>query len=118
MEEKKKEIICDGCGIDIMGMGMQIKDRVIAEDESKNPVIERYFDCMNCGKHYTITVIDREMRLMIQKRQQLQNRIIRMLKGGTKLETIDAQKEAVRILKADMMYRAAMLKETYLKEKQ
>ena len=39
---------------------------LLAEDEAGNPVIERYFDCSNCGRHYTVTVMDREMRLMMQ----------------------------------------------------
>lgn len=115
MKEKKKEIICDSCGIDIMEMGMQLEDRVIAEDESKNPVIERYFDCPHCGRHYTVTVIDRGMRLMIQKQQQLQKRIGRRIKDGAKPTAVRAQQEAARELQDDLMHRAAMLKERYLK---
>lgn len=115
MKEEKKEIICDSCGINIMDIGIRIEDRVLAEDESKDPVIERFFDCPNCGKHYTVTVIDREIRLMMQKRQQLQKRIGRRLKDGAKMAVVKAQQEAVRELQDDMMQRAAMLKEKYLK---
>lgn len=115
MKKEKKEIICDSCGADVLGMGMKLEDRVLAEDESRNPVIERYFDCPNCGKHYTVTVIDREMHLMMQKRQQMQKRIARRMKDGAKMVSVKAQQEAARELQDGLMQRAAMLKEKYLK---
>lgn len=116
-EEKKakKEIICDSCGAEVLGMGMKLADQVLAEDEAGNPVIERYFDCPNCGRHYTVTVMDREMRLMMQKRQQLQKRIARRLKDGAKAVAVKAQQEAARELQDGLMQRASMLKEKYLK---
>lgn len=116
MKEEKKEIICDHCGANILDMGMHLEERVLAEDEAKNPIIESFFNCPYCGKHYTVTVIDREMRLMIQKRQQLQKRIGRRLKDGAKMVSVRVQQEAVRELQDDLMHRAAMLKRKYLKE--
>ena len=107
VKKAKKEIICDSCGAEVLGMGMKLADQVLAEDEAGNPVIERYFDCPNCGRHYTVTVMDREMRLMMQKRQRL--------KDGAKAVAVKAQQEAARELQDGLMQRASMLKEKYLK---
>ncbi len=115
MEKEKKEIICDKCGFDILNMGMEIKEQILAEDEDGNPVIERFFDCQNCKKHYTVTVIDRKMRLMIQNRQMLQKRIARKLKDGAKISSLEIEMKKERELQIALINRANMLKEKYLR---
>ena len=57
MEEKKK-IICDKCKAEFE-MKKFLKDRVIAKDKMGNAVMERFFECPDCGTHYSVTVIDR-----------------------------------------------------------
>lgn len=108
---QKKEIRCDKCGEEIGKPNM--KDRVIAKDKAGNAVMERFFECAACGTHYTVTVTDREMRLMIQKRGQLMLKVSRLLREGGSKERMQKLLDADRKLKEDLKSRAEKLKGEY-----
>lgn len=109
------EVICEECGFPV-NIEKTIGTREIARDEKGFNIIEQFFFCEHCGKHYTITVIDREQQIMIQKRQQLKKQIRLHEKIRSREKTIrDLQKKEER-MKADMMKRASMLKEEYREE--
>ena len=108
----EKKIICDKCKAEIE-MENLLKDRVIAKDKAGNAVMERFFECPFCGQHYTVTVIDREMRLMIQKRGQLMQKVNRMLKAGGNRKRMQQLLDADAQLKKDLKSRADRLKEEY-----
>lgn len=110
--EEKKEIICDKCGAEIE-MKNLLRDRVIGKDEAGNAVMERFFECLDCGQHYTVMVIDREMRLMIQKRGQLMLKVNSMLQEGGSKERTQKLLDADKKLKEDMKSWADKLKEEY-----
>lgn len=110
--EEKKEIICDKCGAEIE-MKNLLKDRIIAKDKEGNAVMERFFKCQDCGEHYTVTIIDREMRLMIQKRGQLMKKINRLLREGGSKERMQKLLDADEKLKKDLKSRTDSLKEEY-----
>lgn len=108
---QKKEIRCDKCGEEIGKPNL--KDRVIAKDKAGNAVTERFFECPACGTHYTVTVIDREMQLMIQKRGQLMLKVNRMMREGGSKERAKKLLDADKKLKEDLKSRAEKLKEEY-----
>lgn len=108
---QKNEIRCDKCGEEIGKPNL--KDRVIAKDKAGNAVIERFFECPACGTHYTVIVIDREMRLMIQKRVQLMKKINRMLQEGRSKDRIQKLLDAEKKLKEDLESQAGRLKKEY-----
>lgn len=74
MRMEQKIIICDACGKEI-DYKNTLSTRTIAKDAEKRDVIEQYFACPNCGAHYTVMVIDSKMKIMIQRRKQLQKQI-------------------------------------------
>lgn len=74
MKMEQKTIICDACGKEIDYANTD-STRTIAKDAENRDVIEQFFTCQNCGAHYTIMVIDNKMKIMIQKRKQLQKQI-------------------------------------------
>lgn len=109
------EVICEECGF-LVNIEKTIGTRAIAKDEKGFNVIEHFFSCEHCGKHYTITVIDREQQVMIQKHQQLKKQIRMHEKIKSREKTIwDLHKKEER-MKAEMMERASMLKEKYREE--
>ena len=71
---EQKTIICDVCGKEI-DYANTISTRTIAKDAEGRDVIEQFFTCQSCGAHYTIMIIDSKMKIMIQKRKQLQNKV-------------------------------------------
>ena len=75
--------------------------------------MERFFECPACRTHYTVTVIDREMQLMIQKRDQLMLKVRRMLREGGGEERTKKLLDADKKLKEDLKSRADRLKEEY-----
>lgn len=114
MQEKEKRIIeCDRCGSILEDIGAELTERMLAEDEEGNPVTERFFECPFCGKHYTVTVIDRQMRLMIQERQQIAAKVRRILKQRGNKITLQKLIEKDEVLKEELIYRANVLKEKY-----
>lgn len=109
---EKKKIICDKCKAEFEMQNL-LKDRVIAKDKTGNAVMERFFECPDCGTHYTVTVIDREMRLMIQKRGQLMKKVNRLLRSGGSKERMQQLLDADEKLKKDLKSRADRLKAEY-----
>lgn len=83
------------------------------EDQLETATSERFFECPSCGAHYTVTVIDREMRLMIQKRSQLMKKVSRMLRAGGSKEQVQKLLDADKKLKENLKSRADRLKEEY-----
>lgn len=109
------EVICEKCGSRI-NLGKTTRTRKIAEDMDGFDVIKQFFSCECCGEHYTITVIDRGQQKMIQRRQQL-NKQIRLYESiRSREKTIRDLRKKEERLKADMLKRALMLKERYMKE--
>lgn len=106
---------CDDCG-KVIEMNGATYSRIIAKDEEGYNVAEQFFDCPNCGAHYTIAVIDRKMQQLIQQRQQIRKQIAlhRRIKSreGTflKLQRTDDQ------IKRQQETRMKMLKTKYEKE--
>ena len=49
-------VICDSCG---QQTDIELWTRQIAKDRNGYDVTEQYFECKNCGKHYTVGVYDR-----------------------------------------------------------
>ena len=68
------EITCDKCGASFESGDIAIKSNVIGYDEDGD-VIEKYYDCPVCGEKYTITIMDRQQVLLIQKRKEMRRRI-------------------------------------------
>lgn len=109
-------IICDECRAQIEQEQLEVRDRVIAKDEDGNDVVERYFDCPNCGRHYTVTVIDRQQKIIIQKRRQVQKKINLCVKNYGSKARIRKYQEEDKELHEEFKYRAKVLKERYEKE--
>lgn len=126
MEEKKQfdmdkyrngdcEVICEECGATI-ALEKTLRTRTIAKDKDGFDVMEQFFFCDRCGKHYTITVIDHKQQKMIQKRAQIKKQIRMHTKIGSREKTIQDLHKKEERLKEDMMKRASMLKEKYKEE--
>ena len=73
------EIRCDRCRADFRLDEIELKNRVIAQDEDENDVIEQYFICPICGEDYTVIILDRQQEELIQKRRQIRARINRAI---------------------------------------
>ena len=67
------EVVCDVCGSVIEHIN--VKTRVIARQAEGFNVTEQYFTCQECGKKYTVLIVDHEMQFLIQKRQQVERQI-------------------------------------------
>lgn len=113
MERQMYEVVCDECGEKIEMDGQLLRERVIAQDKEGDDVTERFFECPHCGHHYTVIVIDRELKLMIQKRQQLQKRMKRAAKNRRQSEVKQILQED-RDVEQDIKARAKTLKNKYL----
>lgn len=109
MEKRKGTIVCDSCGGEI-GQIEGLREQEIAQDEDGNDITEMYFECPRCGKHYTVMVIDRKVRLMIQRRKQLLRRIYRTM-DETAQEKLTAEERA---LHEDIKARSDALREKHL----
>ena len=101
--------LCDKCGAEIK-VQEALKDRTINMGRI-GTITERFFECQVCGENYTITVIDREMRLMIQKRSQLMKKVNQLLLSGGSREQIQQLLDADEKLKKDLKSRSDRLKE-------
>ena len=67
------EVVCDVCGSVIEHIN--VKTRIIARQAEGFNVTEQYFACQECGKKYTVLIVDHEMQFLIQKRQQVERQI-------------------------------------------
>lgn len=106
-------VICDSCG---QQTDVELWTRLIAKDRNGYDVTEQYFECKNCGKHYTVGVYDRQMRLDIQKRRQIQAQIRLHRQIGSRPGTIQHFIRKEENLKDKMLRRSQELKERYREE--
>lgn len=106
-------IFCDSCGEVIHTADMKVKGRVIEKDADGENVTELYFACPNCQKHYTVTVLDRKMRLTIQKRTQLRGRIERGIRDRASETQLRKWRDEDQKLKERLLKMTAHLKEMY-----
>ena len=113
MERQMHEVVCDECGEKIEMDGQLLRERVIAQDEEGDNVTERFFKCPRCNHHYTVIVIDRKLKLMIQKRKQLMKRMKRAAKNRRQSEVKRILQED-RDIAQDIRERAKVLKQKYL----
>lgn len=67
------EVVCDVCGSVIEHIN--VKTRIIARQAEGFNVTEQYFTCQECGKKYTVLIVDHEIQFLIQKRQQVERQI-------------------------------------------
>lgn len=107
------DIVCDKC---TARLDIQAKTRLIAKDEEGFDVTELYFNCQNCGKHYTILVSNREMRKLVQRRIQIRKQINLHKSIRSRKETFEkliAESDAIREQQKELEKR---LKEKYRKE--
>lgn len=109
---KMKEIKCDKCGAEFEARSVVIKNRVIAQDEKRNEVIEKFFECPACGEKYRVTVMDRKQMLLIQERVKTQRRYERAAKNR-QLARAKTYFEKEKELAETVKERARMLKEKY-----
>lgn len=110
----EKHIYCDGCKKTISLEGL-IKERFLAKDGDET-VTEKYFECPNCGKHYTITVYNRRMAIKIQKRRQLQVKIKRAWGRKSDAQRFRTWVNEDERLKNELLAEAAKLRRKYLQE--
>lgn len=106
------EIRCDRCRADFRLDEIELKNRVIAQDEDENDVIEQYFICPICGEDYTVIILDRQQEELIQKRRQIRARINRAILNK-RADRARKYAEQEQDLKNDIRCREAMLKEKY-----
>lgn len=106
------EIICNKCNAIFTPDMIEVQNRVITQDDERNDIIERYYECPICGAHYTITITDRVQRIAIQKRRQLQTAVKNAIraKRPTRAQTY---KNKEKELADDILARAKMLKKQY-----
>lgn len=114
MGRQKGEIVCDECGAVMEELNGLLRDHVIAQDEDGNEITERFFECPRCGNHYTVTVIDRNMRLMIQRRTQLKHRMNRILKNRGNKVVLQKLIDEDKAIQDDLKVREDALKKKYL----
>lgn len=112
----EKVIVCDKCETEMEQDVLGAWDRVIAIDENGNDVVEKYFECHYCGAHYTVAVIDREIKLMIQKRRQIQKKIMLGRSNKASEFVLRRYQRQDEELKEEQRYRENVLKEKYEKE--
>lgn len=96
------EIICNKCNATFTPDMIEIRKKVIKQDEHGDDVIEQYYECPICGAHYTITIMDRVQRIAVQN-------AIRARKPARAQTYKDKERE----LADDIQARAKMLKEKY-----
>lgn len=109
------EVHCDDCG-KVIEMDGAVYSRIIAKDPEGFDVVEQYLECQHCGKHYTVMVYDREMKKMIQRRQQLRKQIA--LNGSVRLreQTVRKWQAEDERIKKKQLQREDMLKRRYRRE--
>lgn len=110
----EKYIFCDSCKKTISLEGL-IQEQNVGRDDS-GPVTEKFFECPNCGKHYTITVYNRRMALKIQKRRQLQVKIKRAWGRKTDAQRFRTWVNEDERLKNELLAEAGMLRQKYIQK--
>lgn len=105
-------VYCDSCGQEI-DMEKQTATRVIAKDEDGFDVVEQFFTCASCGRHYTVTVIDHEQQKLIQQRRQLRKEIRLHIQIRSREKTIERLQRKDDFLKREQIRRAEKLKAKY-----
>lgn len=109
------EVHCDRCG-KIISMDGAIYSRIIAKDEDGYNVAEQFFECQNCGAHYTVAVIDRKMQQLIQQRQQIRKEIALHKRIRSREKTFQKLQRTDDQIKRQQETRMKMLKAKYEKE--
>jgi GTP-binding protein EngB required for normal cell division len=102
------EVVCDVCGSVIEHIN--VKTRIIARQAEGFNVTEQYFTCQECGKKYTVLIVDHEMQFLIQKRQQVERQI------RSRAQTIQRLITKIEKIKKQQEERMIMLKEQYKEE--
>ena len=108
----EKHVYCDECKKTISLEGL-IHERGVGWDDS-GPVTEKYFECPNCGKHYTITVYNRRMAIKIHKRRQLQVKIKRAWGRKSDAQRFRTWVNEDERLKNELLEEAGKLRRKYL----
>ena len=108
------EVVCDVCGSVIEHIN--VKTRVIARQAEGFNVTEHYFACQECGKKYTVMIVDHEMQFLIQKRQQVERQIKLHRQIGSRAQTIQRLVTKIEKIKKQQEERMIMLKEQYKEE--
>lgn len=105
------EVVCDVCGSVIEHIN--VKTRVIARQAEGFNVTEQYFTCQECGKKYTVLIVDHEMQFLIQKRQQVERQIKLHRQIRSRAQTIQRLIMKDEKIKKQQEERMIMLKEQY-----
>lgn len=105
------EVYCNDCGQQIESITSNIKQERI-EDDGESVTID-FFECPNCKHRYVITVKDRTMQLMIQKRQQLKMRYQLALKRKANQYELNRILQEDQKIKEQLMERSAANKKKY-----
>lgn len=106
------ELTCDRCRADFRLDEVELRNRVIAQDEDGNDVIEQYFTCPICGEDYTVIILDKKQEEMIAKRREIRARINRAILHK-RADRARRYAEQEQDLKNDIRCREKMLKEKY-----
>ena len=108
------EVVCDVCGSVIEHIN--VKTRIIARQAEGFNVTEQYFTCQECGKKYTVLIVDHEMQFLIQKRQQVERQIKLHRQIRSRAQTIQRLITKDEKIKKQQEERMIMLKEQYKEE--
>lgn len=108
------EVVCDACGSVIKHIN--VKARIIARQAEGFNVTEQYFACQECGKKYTVLIVDHEMQFLIQKRQQVERQIKLHRQIRSRAQTIQRLVTKIEKIKKQQEERMIMLKEQYKEE--
>lgn len=109
------EVFCDRCGKKI-NMEQAAQTREIAKDVEGFGVVEQFFECENCGMHYTVLIIDRKMKEMIKKRQRIHKQIALHKQIKSREATIRKLMREDEKIKQQQVQRMSKLKKRYRKE--
>ena len=108
------EVVCDACGSVIKHIN--VKARIIARQAEGFNVTEQYFACQECGKKYTVLIVDHEMQFLIQKRQQGERQVKLHRQTRSRAQTIQRLVTKIEKIKKQQEERMIMLKEQYKEE--
>ena len=102
------EVVCDVCG--------SVIEHINARQAEGFNVTEQYFTCQECGKKYTVLIVDHEMQFLIQKRQQVERQIKLHRQIRSRTQTIQRLTTKIEKIKKQQEERMIMLKEQYKEE--
>ena len=114
MSAEEITITCDKCSAVFQREQLEVWSRIITKDDDGD-VAEQYFDCPSCGHHYTITVIDRKMNKLIQRRSQIRKMIKMHIRNRSRESAIRNLQREDDKLKEQLMQMSAANKEKYKK---